>query len=428
MRLIAAALVIVLSTAVEGWTASTKRYLVGFKSGVSSMARSQKLQALGAKTLATIKSNGTSNDEFEAYVVEAPADAAVTPKSRQPARPSFKMDIFGASQDFAAGVGADDDMIVEEDVRVNWIQSEPMALRAMPLPTMAAFTGGLAKFTPFSAIKGEIPWGVKRVRAPAAWDVTEGKGVKVAVIDTGIKADHPDLNGQVVSGFNAITDSEADGAWTDDNGHGTHVAGTIAAKRDGKGVVGVAPQVKLYAVKVLDAEGSGTISDIVRGIIWAANNNVQVANMSLGSSLPSDLMRRAVRYASGRGMVVVAAAGNSGGAVGYPAAYPETIAVSASDGDDKLAEFSSRGPEVDFVAPGHYIVSTWPNNNTVSLSGTSMAAPHMTGLAALAVAQGARGLGGPDGVFAALKKAAKTIGLPPEQEGNGMVDASKLVE
>ena len=108
--------------------------------------------------------------------------------------------------------------------------------------------------------------------------------------------------------------------------------------------------------------------------------------MSLGSPMPSETMHRALRYAKGRSMVVVAAAGNSGGSVGYPG-LPETIAVSAADYNDKLADFSSRGAEVDFIAPGVDVVSTWPNNNTVSLSGTSMAAPHVAGLAALAVAQ-----------------------------------------
>ncbi|MBI5623870.1 MAG: S8 family peptidase [Elusimicrobia bacterium] len=421
MRLIAAALVIVAVSALQA-EAAVKRYLVGFDSGVSAMERSQKLAAMGARALETIKTQTNSNQEFEAYLVEGPE--GLSSKKAQAGRSTFRMDVFGAS-DVAAGYGG---MIVEEDIRVKWIESAPASFQATPFPNMAAVMGSLPKFAPVAAVKGELPWGVKRVRAHAAWDVTEGRGVKVAVIDTGIKADHPDLNGQVVGGYNAITQSEQDGAWSDDNGHGTHVAGTIAAKKDGKGVVGVAPQVKLYGVKVLDAEGSGSLSDIVRGVVWAVNNNIQVANMSLGAAFPSDLMHRAVKFAAGRGMVVVAAAGNSGGSVGYPGAYEETICVAASDSDDKLAGFSSRGPEVDFIAPGHYIVSTWLNNNTVSLSGTSMAAPHVTGLAAIAIAQGARGIGGPDGVMAALKKASKSIGLQKEFAGHGMIDGAQQVE
>ncbi|MFA6316037.1 MAG: S8 family peptidase [Elusimicrobiota bacterium] len=421
MRLIATAIIILLGAAFNA-EAAGKRYLVGFTSGVSAMERGQKLAALGVRTLETIRTQTNSSQEFEAYLVEGPE--GLSAKKASPARSSFRMDVFGGSE----APAADDGMIVEEDVTLKWIESAPASFQAVPFPNMAAVMGSLPKFTPVAQVKGELPWGVKRVRAHAAWDVTEGKGVKVAVIDTGIKDDHPDLNGQVVGGYNAITQSDAEGAWMDDNGHGTHVAGTIAAKKDGKGVVGVAPQAKLYGVKVLDAAGSGSLSSIVRGIVWAVNNNMQVANMSLGASMGSDLMHRAVQFAAGRGMVIVAAAGNSGGSVGFPGAYEETICVAASDSDDKLAGFSSRGPEVDFIAPGHYIVSTWPNNNTVSLSGTSMAAPHVTGLAAIAIAQGARGIGGPDGVMAAFKKASKSIGLQKEHEGYGMIDGAKLVE
>jgi subtilisin len=127
------------------------------------------------------------------------------------------------------------------------------------------------------------------------------------------------------------------------------------------------------------------------------------------------------------GVVVVAAAGNSGGSVGYPAAYPETIAVAASDSNDKIASFSSRGPEVKFIAPGVSIVSSAMDGGFANFNGTSMAAPHVTGLAALAVAQGWVGLEGPDGVFEQLKKAAKKLpGLTAEEQGNGMIDAGLL--
>jgi subtilisin family serine protease len=250
--------------------------------------------------------------------------------------------------------------------------------------------------------------------------------VRVAVIDTGIDTRHPDLAGKVDGGYNAITDSEAPDSYIDDNGHGTHVSGTIAAIRGGK-VVGVAPKARLYAVKVLDADGSGNLSDVIKGIIWCANNGIQVANMSLGSPEPSDTMEQALRYAEARNVIVVAAAGNSGGAVGYPGAYPETIAVSASDWNDQIAYFSSRGPEVKFIAPGVNVVSTFMGGDYLSLSGTSMATPHVTGLAALAVSQGYRGLEGPDGVLAALKRAAKPLpGLDPVMQGFGMIDAGLL--
>ena len=277
-------------------------------------------------------------------------------------------------------------------------------------------------------MRPELTWGVQRVRAPAAWQNTEGKGVRVAIIDTGIDTGHPDLVGQVDGGYSAITKSEAPEAYQDDNGHGTHVAGTVAGKKDDKGVVGVAPLARLYAVKVLDADGSGNMSDVIDGIVWAASNDMQVANMSLGAPFGSETMQRALRFAKGRGTIVVAAAGNSsGGPVGYPGAYPEAIAVASADSADGFSPFSSKGPEVDFIAPGSDIVSAKMGGGFASYSGTSMAAPHVAGLVALSVSQGWTGLSGPDGVMAQLKKAAKPVGeLTAEQQGMGMIDAGKL--
>ncbi len=418
-------------------SAAGKRYIVGFKPGMGPAARAEALKTLGGKTLAAIKSNGNTADEYEAFVVELPEGKAPSAPAPTAARKTFRLDVFAEEPATNMGLGSDS-LIIEEDYKVKWIeQAKAVSFAGTPLPTLGAVLGGLKPFKPqnlFAMVQGELTWGIKRVKAPAAWDVTEGQGVTdgkrvtVAVIDTGIKSGHPDLAGQVVGGYNAIEDTEKDGSWEDDNGHGTHVAGTIGAKRDGRGVVGVAPKVKLYGVKVLDSEGSGTLSDVIKGVIWAANNDMQVANMSLGSPSPSEMLHRAVRYAAARSVVVVAAAGNSGAAVGYPGAYPETIAVAAMDWEDKITDFSSRGDAVDFIAPGLFVVSTWLNNNTVSLSGTSMAAPHVAGLAALAVAKGARGIGGPDGVMAALKKASKTVGLTKQEEGFGLIDAGKLVE
>jgi subtilisin family serine protease len=212
----------------------------------------------------------------------------------------------------------------------------------------------------------------------------------------------------------------------DDNGHGTHVSGTAAASHV-PGLVGVAPAARLYAVKVLDADGTGNLSDVIDGIVWTAKNGMQVVNMSLGAPVDSPAMREAVQYATGMGVVIVAAAGNSGAAVGYPGAYPEVIAVAASDAADKLADFSSRGPQVKFIAPGVDVVSSKLGGGFVSYSGTSMASPHVTGLAALAVAQGWVGTGGPDGVLAQLQKAASPLpGLTADEQGAGMIDAGKL--
>ena len=288
------------------------------------------------------------------------------------------------------------------------------------------------------AKRPELTWGVNRVHAPAAWAVCardkvktcEGAFVKVAVIDTGIFAEHSDLLGQVDGGYSAITKSENPKDYGDDNeiGHGTHVAGTIAAIRDNKGVVGVAPSARLYSVKVLDKTGNGNMSDVVDGLVWATKNRMDVVNMSLGAPEGSDALRLAVRKASGSGVIIVAAAGNSGAAVSFPGAYDDVITVAASDFDDKLAPFSSRGPAVDFIAPGVDILSTRIGGGWLSLRGTSMACPHVAGLAAIAVAQGYRGLHGPDGVMAQLKKAASPLSgeMTMEMQGAGMIDAGKL--
>jgi subtilisin family serine protease len=248
-----------------------------------------------------------------------------------------------------------------------------------------------------------------------------GQGVKVAVIDTGIDFNHPDIKPNFAGCYNAM-DSKV--SCMDDNGHGSHVSGTIAGALDGKGVAGVAPKARLYGVKVLDKDGSGGLVGIIKGLIWVGNNGMQVANMSLGAPMGTIFMRAAVKYATLRGVTVVAAAGNNGGKVGCPACYDDTIAVSASDSADRLASFSSRGPEVDFVAPGVDVKSSIPGGRYDFYDGTSMATPHMSGLAALAVARGAKG---PAGVRAALKASAKSIGLKPTEQGAGLVDAAVLV-
>src|SRR5579883_3328464 len=342
----------VLALAAQAWAgAGARRVIITFKSGTSQAARASALKSLGATELGSIVSNDSSR-AFVAVVAQLPA-----PQKGLFSKLKTTMGLASAPQ-------ASDVVSVEEDFRVKWIEDAPASFAQTPFALGASLEGlGLHKFTASKAasamaVRSEIPWGIRRVHAPAAWDYTEGAGVKVAVIDTGIDTGHPDLAGKVDGGYNAITGSEAPDDYVDDNGHGTHVSGIIAALRNGKGVVGVAPKARLYAVKVLDADGSGNLSDVIKGIIWCANNGIEVANMSLGAPQGSDTMEQALRYAKARGVVVVAAAGNSGGAVSYPGAYPETIAVSASDWQDQLAPFSSRGPEVKFVAPGVAIVST----------------------------------------------------------------------
>lgn len=222
-----------------------------------------------------------------------------------------------------------------------------------------------------------IPWGVENVGAPALWKRTKGEGVRVAVLDTGISRRHPDLQGQVKGGVSLAGPSAAE------NGHGTHVAGTIAAVLNNKGIVGVAPGVELYDVHAFTGEGTAEVADIAEGISWAIENKMHIINMSFGTSEDSPLMRQAITQAARAGIVMVASAGNNGGTVEYPAAYRQVIAVGAIDQQGKLAEFSSRGRKVNAFAPGVGINSTWLNRGYRVLDGTSMAAAHVTGLQAL---------------------------------------------
>ncbi|MBI1974811.1 MAG: S8 family peptidase [Parcubacteria group bacterium] len=226
-----------------------------------------------------------------------------------------------------------------------------------------------------------LPWGIDRVDAELVWPGgNTADPVKVGIIDTGIAKDHPDLKSNIKGGVNTINPRKS---WNDDNGHGSHVAGIAAAVDNSIGVVGVGPAVDLYAIKVLNAAGSGYLSDVIEGIQWAVSNGMQVVNMSLGTGSDIPSFHEAVVAAKSAGVVVVAAAGNSGGEVSYPAAYPEVIAVSATDANNVLASFSSRGAEVDLAAPGVSIYSTYKGSGYATLSGTSMAAPHVVGSAAL---------------------------------------------
>ena len=322
---------------------------------------------------------------------------------------------------------------VAEDSYIRWIEAAPSSMNSVPLPSVEGAldmirTGEGWAAPVFAEVRPEvdpaekeIPWGVKRVNAAGAWAFTSGKGVKVAVVDTGIDFRHPDLAPNYKGGWNAIVSTATP---LDDQGHGTHVSGTIAAVKDLKGVVGVAPSVDLYGVKVLDKNGSGQYSWVVAGIEWAVMNGMDVINMSLGGGSGTEALKQIMIKSKEMGVAVVCAAGNDSGPVNFPAKYPEAIAVSASDSSDKIASFSSRGPEIVVIAPGVNVYSTRKGGGYTTMSGTSMACPHTAGLAALAVGAGAHGS---DAVRAALKAAATPLpGLTPVQQGAGLVNAAKL--
>jgi subtilisin len=296
------------------------------------------------------------------------------------------------------------------------------------------------------ALGQETPYGIEQVEADVAIDDGEtGDGVSVAVIDTGIDAEHETLAANLGEGHAtadaACTTSCGGGPfggggndidecleeWGDDNDHGTHCAGTVGAANDGTGVLGVAPDVTLHAVKALQCDGGGTLDDIAAGITWSADQGHDVQNMSLGSDTDSDVIRDAVQYADERGVVMVAAAGNDGpcsDCVGYPAAYDEVIAVSATDENDDLADFSSTGSEVDLAAPGVDVDSTVPRDDYDEFSGTSMACPHVAGAAATLIAAGTA----PEDVRAELTAAADDIDLDENEQGAGRLNVAAALD
>ncbi|MDQ2049205.1 S8 family peptidase [Natronolimnohabitans sp. A-GB9] len=269
-----------------------------------------------------------------------------------------------------------------------------------------------------------VPWGIDRTNADVAIndDDIEASGSKIAIIDTGIDPDHESL--RVAGGQNFTGESTDD--WTDRNGHGTSAAGIATALDNDVGVVGVAPEAELYAVKVLDDDGTGTNTDVAAAIEWAVNQGIDVGNLSLGSSVDSDAIKDAVRYAAKEGTVIVAAAGNNGpdeDTVLYPAAYEECIAVSATTEDDSIADLSSRGEEVDIAAPGERIYSTHLDNQYTTQSGTSMAAPHVAGAAAYLMATGKDHTE----VETELTDTAVDLELKETEQGSGLLNVEALV-
>jgi subtilisin family serine protease len=229
------------------------------------------------------------------------------------------------------------------------------------------------------------PWGVLNIGADIVWTsyLLRGAGIDVGIIDTGIDMDHPDLAANVKGGWNCIAETAN---FDDDNGHGSHVAGTVAGVDNTIGVIGVAPSANLYGIKVLNRSGRGTTSDIIEGMQWAIDHDLDVINMSLGTSSYVEAYEIATDAVLDAGVIMVCSAGNSGPAentVGYPAAFEGVIAVAATDSADVIASFSSRGPQVDVAAPGVSIFSTTKSAGYTTMSGTSMAAPHVTGTVAL---------------------------------------------
>jgi len=269
-------------------------------------------------------------------------------------------------------------------------------------------------------------WGVAHIGAGVVHTGgNKGLGVKVAVIDSGCDYNHPDLDANFAGGHDFVN---GDTNPMDDNGHGTHVSGTVAAEDNGVGVVGVAPESDLYCLKVLSSSGGGSWSDIIAALQLAVDIGIQVTNNSYGSSLnPGGTVKAAFDNSAAAGILHVAAAGNSGNLkgkgnnVGYPARFDSVIAVAATDSSDNRAKFSSTGATVELAAPGVVINSTKLGGGYVEFNGTSMASPHVAGTAALVIAAGIAD------VRTQLQTTADDLGdagLDP-QYGYGLVDADE---
>ncbi|MGZ6141661.1 MAG: S8 family serine peptidase, partial [Myxococcaceae bacterium] len=338
--------------------------------------------------------------------------------------------VEGARSGIAIADGVDD-----VDAALARVRGDADVEEAEPLVQVEALA-----FTPNDPEFGK-QWNLRMIHMPEAWDISHGKGVTVAVIDTGIAYEDrddfvqvPDLAGaRFVEGYDFVNDTTHP---NDENGHGTHVAGTIAQRtNNGVGVAGVAFEAWLMPLKVLDRSGIGNSADIADAIRWAVDHGARVLNLSLGGPGYSGVMERAVAYARSKGAVVVCAAGNSGqGQVSYPAAYAGAVGVGAVGPDGQLAPYSSYGEALDIVAPGGN-TRLGPGNGILQATidrsdfrkpvlaeyqGTSMATPHVAGVAALLFAAGARS---PDEVERALYAGATSDGAWTPRAGHGRLDA-----
>lgn len=277
-----------------------------------------------------------------------------------------------------------------------------------------------------------VDWGLFANNVPQHWKDTQGENIDVAVLDTGIELTHPDLK-------DAIKDAQDfSGSMfgpQDKNGHGTHTAGTIGARKNNIGVVGVAPNCNLLIGKVLGDDGSGSGDMVAKGILWAINKKAHIISMSLGSAYNDPQIFAAIQQAIQAGIIIICAAGNDGvdNSVNYPGKY--TCAVSAYDKSFNLADFSSRGPEVIVSAPGVDIVSTFllSQGGYASLSGTSMATPFVAGVVALYLAllkKNNTSLPNEDGIKNFLKAKSKDAGDPgfDPDYGWGLINPDSMLQ
>jgi serine protease len=349
-----------------------------------------------------------------------------------------------------------------EDSIIATLQANPLVEIAEPDSFMQLDPSEVSEVTETPATQPGFPndpdykyqWHLRQIGMPDAWKLGNGNGVIVAVLDTGVayedyKKFHqlPDLKGLTfVEPYDFVANTTHA---NDDHGHGSHVTGTIAqATNNGIGVAGVALDVKIMPLKVLSAGGSGSVAGIADAIRYAADHNAKVINMSLGGAFPSNVLKKAVKYAHDKGVTVICAAGNeSRGKVGYPAAYPGAVAVSATQFDESITFYSNYGKDIDIAAPGGntrvdqngdgmpdgvlqntIVIGDPTKDGYFTYMGTSMASPHAAGVAALVVGEGVTN---PDQVEAILKASARkpaNQSYTVEKYGAGIIDAPAAIQ
>lgn len=340
---------------------------------------------------------------------------------------------FPSEADFALAVRVDNDRIeVDDDIefRLCWYPGLPFFQHLFPpYSSYAPINKPVIKPTPEPPLYNteRVGWGLRRIGAPQVWQKLKRRRVRVGIIDTGIDYNHPDIRESIKGGINTL-DGYSQQQFKDDYGHGTHIAGIIGASGRNARFMGINPYVDFYIVKAFDRRGKGNLSDIIEGLDWLYSNQVEIINMSFSTMETNNTFRRAIRYLDDRGVILVAAAGNDGGSdsVNYPGRFPEVITVSATDRYDRIASFSSTGPEVNFCAPGVDIPSAWLNGAYELKSGTSFAAPHVTGIVADLLNY--YGYMPPTKVKEIMVSgAAKLANLAKEQQGFGIVELPRII-
>lgn len=277
--------------------------------------------------------------------------------------------------------------------------------------------------------QGYVPSNINLISAPLLWNQGyTGKNVKIAVIDTGCCTTHPDLKDNIIGGRNFTSEDNGDpNKYEDGNSHGTHCCGVIAGNGH---ILGVAPNAKLLVLKALGSSGNGNLESIVNAMNYAIDQKVDIISMSLGCTIDVTELQQAVKRAVANNIIVVAACGNSGDGNSetierdYPSSYPEVVSVGAIDNTRKCAVFSNSNIYVDLVAPGVKIVSTGLNNGYITLSGTSMACPHVAGALALLIEKTTKEFGrklDECELYAQLIKNTLDLNIPKTLQGNGLL-------